>query len=297
MSASKMLITEAQLFQLMAKSIKSRTSFLEKNVSRATSSAAKRAINLKSEYLNTFSAIVDYAQGNMDTLEKWDFFDEKARNLTASSRSQILKEKLTIFGKRGNYLAKLVIAGDGAVGKTTLRRRFFGEAFDSNYLQTIGADFSTGKLEVDYGDLQQIRLQIWDLAGQPRFHTVRNGYYRGATGAVLVYDITNPRSFVNIVQWITECWTAVGNPIPIMIVGNKQDLDDKRQVQEETGQKVARLLSKVSMKHKGFRITYLPTSAKTGMNVKKVFQLLGFSILEWGDSLRIKNGQKMMKNY
>lgn len=292
MSATKMMISEAQLFELMAKSIQSRTSFLKKNVSRASSSAAKRAINLKSEYLDTFSAIVDYAQGNMNTLEKWDFFDEKAKSLSSTARTHFLKENRTIFGKRGNYLAKIVIAGDGAVGKTTLRRRFFGEAFDSNYLQTIGADFSTGKLEVDYGDVQEIRLQLWDLAGQPRFHVVRNGYYRGATGAVLVYDVTNPKSFINIVQWITECWTAVGNPIPIMIVGNKQDLVEKRQVKEETGQKVAKLLSKVSMKHKGFRITYLPTSAKTGMNVKKVFQLLGFSMLEWGDSLRIKTGKK-----
>ena len=95
------------------------------------------------------------------------------------------------------FLIKLVLAGDGAVGKTTLRRRYLGEGFQSSYMMTIGADFAVKR--VDIGG-RQITFQIWDLAGQQSFKLVRGSFYSGAFAALLCFDLTNQVSFDNLVQ-------------------------------------------------------------------------------------------------
>ena len=123
---------------------------------------------------------------------------------------------------KGSFLVKIVLAGDGAVGKTTLRRRYLGEGFQASYLMTIGADFAVKT--VDVRD-RTIKFQLWDLAGQPRFQVVREMYYRGALGGLLVFDVTRWDSFKNLPHWLEELWRSNGRgAVPVVLVGNKTDL-------------------------------------------------------------------------
>ena len=120
---------------------------------------------------------------------------------------------------------KIVLLGDGAVGKTALRHRYLGEAFQQSYSMTIGADFAVKRVNID-GD--EIVAQIWDLAGRTRFASVREVYYQGATGALLVYDITRSDTFESIPNWITELLENNKHKVvPMVLLGNKSDLRNK----------------------------------------------------------------------
>jgi len=176
------------------------------------------------------------------------------------------------------FLIKLVLAGDGAVGKTTLRRRYLGEGFQASYMMTIGADFAVKR--VDLGG-RTITFQIWDLAGQPRFQMVRELYYRGAIGGLMVFDVTRWDSFTNLPHWINELWQSNGRGcVPMVMVGNKIDLrgDSSGSIAPEYGENYAMDVSNVA-KDYGFTVPYYETSAKTGEMVEKVFQILGMNIL------------------
>ena len=112
-----------------------------------------------------------------------------------------------------SFLMKIVLAGDGAVGKTALRERYLGKGFSSNYMMTIGADFALKEATIRE---KSIKFQIWDLAGQPRFNSVRELYYRGSHGAMLVFDLTRRESFTNLYLWIDELLKNSGKSfIPI----------------------------------------------------------------------------------
>ncbi|MFW9993461.1 MAG: Rab family GTPase [Candidatus Odinarchaeota archaeon] len=177
------------------------------------------------------------------------------------------------LGKKTHVL-KMVLAGDGAVGKTSLRMQYLGHGFKAQYLETIGADFAL-KSEIIKG--RNVDFQIWDLAGQPRFQSVRSAYYFGALGALLVFDITRHQSFENLSSWIDEIWKHNGKGIvPVVILGNKYDLCNEVPgcVDEKEALKFCKELSKRT-KGKGFKVEYLNTSAKTGLNVSEAFQALG----------------------
>jgi len=181
---------------------------------------------------------------------------------------------------KGSFLVKIVLAGDGAVGKTTLRRRYLGEGFQASYLMTIGADFAVKT--VDVGG-RTIKFQIWDLAGQPRFQIVREMYYRGALGGLLVFDVTRWDSFKNLPLWLEELWRSNGRGcVPVVFVGNKIDLrtDDADSIQEEYGVKYSQDVSNVTNQY-GFSVSYIETSAKTGELVDNAFQVLGTNILSF----------------
>lgn len=177
-------------------------------------------------------------------------------------------------------LIKVVLVGDGAVGKTALRERFLGKDFSTSYLMTIGADFAVKETELSNG--LQIKFQIWDLAGQPRFESVRELYYRGASGALLIFDVTRRESFDNQRYWIRELWKNNGKgPVPLVVLGNKIDLreqnPDEDSISNEEGLVWAETLSAECAQH-GFSVTYLETSALTGMNVDLSFGMLGQTI-------------------
>ncbi|MHA1331994.1 MAG: Rab family GTPase [Candidatus Hodarchaeales archaeon] len=127
-------------------------------------------------------------------------------------------DKIIFDEKEGDYYMKIVLACDGAVGKTTLRRRFMGEGFKVNYQATIGADFAIHEEKIGS---YHVKFVIWDLAGQLHFHQVRKLFYKAAHGALIVFDITNPSSFDNIKHWINELWLH-NEPVPFVIVGNKR---------------------------------------------------------------------------
>ncbi|MHA2502589.1 MAG: Rab family GTPase [Candidatus Kariarchaeaceae archaeon] len=165
------------------------------------------------------------------------------------------------------YAFKITLVGDGAVGKTSLRRRFMGQAFIANHLSTIGADFSAQKVFLENDD--EVEFQVWDLAGQMNFKSIRSRFYSGTRGALCVFDVTSRDSFMNIPRWIDECFTNTGvGEVPIILIGNKIDLDDQRVVSREEAENYAEILrSKLTDP-----VVYFETSAKTGENVRTAFQ-------------------------
>lgn len=174
----------------------------------------------------------------------------------------------SINPKRKVY--KISLLGDGGVGKTSLRQRYLGEGFNSSYLATIGADFATKKLNSEGTEV----AQIWDLAGQPRFSVVREGYYRGTKGAILVFDISRPDTYHAIPNWIQELMDSmnIDDPIPMVLVGNKADLrgSDYDFVSPEQAKEYADQLTAWS----DLDIPYIESSAKTGLNVDDIFESL-----------------------
>ncbi|MFX0016910.1 MAG: Rab family GTPase [Promethearchaeota archaeon] len=183
--------------------------------------------------------------------------------------------------------AKIVLIGDGGVGKTALRRAWLGEGFKTEYLMTIGADFASQEISLYYSETKStydLKFQIWDLAGQPRFKAVRDLYYRGAIGALCFFDITNQESYMNLVEWIQSYWALNGlGKAPLLIIGAKCDLRDNpafpSQVSARYGKEYAAELTKLLQHKYGFSVHYIETSAKENINVDKAFKILATEII------------------
>ncbi|MFW9974372.1 MAG: GTP-binding protein [Candidatus Thorarchaeota archaeon] len=170
---------------------------------------------------------------------------------------------------QAEYRYKIVMLGDGAVGKTAMTTRFTQDFFDQDYKRTIGSDFAIKRLHL--GDIDtRVTLQIWDLAGQPRFESVRQGFYRGARGGLLLYDVTRRRTFLNIENWKDEAFKNLDREIPLVLVANKVDLVDSRVVHTEEGEEYA----------KKNRFIYVESSALTGKNVEEAYANLCKKMIE-----------------
>jgi len=154
---------------------------------------------------------------------------------------------------------KVVFLGKQSVGKTSLITRFMYDSFDNTYQATIGIDFLSKTM---YLEDRTVRLQLWDTAGQERFRSLIPSYIRDSTVAVVVYDVTNVNSFQQTSKWIDDVRSERGNDVIIMLVGNKTDLSDKRQVSIDEGERKAQDLN----------VMFIETSAKTGYNVKQLFR-------------------------
>ncbi|KDE07987.1 hypothetical protein MVLG_01692 [Microbotryum lychnidis-dioicae p1A1 Lamole] len=154
---------------------------------------------------------------------------------------------------------KLVFLGEQSVGKTSLITRFMYDTFDNTYQATIGIDFLSKTM---YLEDRTVRLQLWDTAGQERFRSLIPSYIRDSSVAVVVYDITNRTSFTNTNNWVDDVRTERGNDVIIVLVGNKTDLNDKRQVTTEEAE----------IKSKELNVMFIETSAKAGHNVKPLFR-------------------------
>ena len=157
-----------------------------------------------------------------------------------------------------NYLLKFIIIGDAAVGKSNLLVRYTSGQFKEEYQLTIGVEF--GSNNVIIGD-NTYRIQIWDTAGQENFRSITRSYYKNTACAIIVYEISNKKSFENISSWIEECKNTAPKSILMVLVGNKCDLDN-REVTEEEGREFA---EKNGM-------LFFETSAKTGKNVEELFK-------------------------
>lgn len=182
-------------------------------------------------------------------------------------------------------VSKILLCGDGLVGKTSLRKSFAGFKFNSQYLMTIGAELSiiNKKIEIDETTNHLVKFFIWDLAGQPNFSSVRPRYYEGGNAAVLVYDITNRDSFNHIKNWIDEISTNNSDfPIPLILVGNKIDLVDKSDgdfIYTSEGKELAENLSEEYLNN-DMNIQFIETSALTGINVDSAFVNLGKKFIQ-----------------
>ena len=173
-------------------------------------------------------------------------------------------------------LLKICLVGESFVGKTSIRKRFLGERFDTSYLITIGADFAVKTVQ---GANETLRFQIWDLAGQAKFTNVRDLYFRGSLGALVVFDITRPETLPVIDKWIDELYKNSGKgSVPIILLGNKSDLKDECE-QPVNPDDAATFMNEMKEKYKT-DIKYLDTSAKTGLNVEEAFLQLGELILQ-----------------
>jgi len=156
------------------------------------------------------------------------------------------------------YLFKYIIVGDTAVGKSCLLLQFTDKRFQPVHDLTIGVEFGSRTLTIDNN---QVKLQIWDTAGQEKFRSITRSYYRGAAGALLVYDITRRETFDHLTTWLEDCRKYSNSNIVIMLIGNKCDLENKRQVTKEEGAAFAKENS----------LLFLETSAKTAENVEQAF--------------------------
>jgi len=166
------------------------------------------------------------------------------------------------MGDSYDYLLKIVLIGDCNVGKTNLISRFTRNEFNAQSQSTIGVEFSTKSLTFD-GNIV-VKSQVWDTAGQERYRSITNAYYRGAVGALVVYDITKKQSFESVARWVQEVKDHTDENIQIMVVGNKADLALNRQVQVEEAKNFAM--------ENGFH--YIETSAYTSKNVEEAFKQL-----------------------
>ncbi|XP_066921484.1 uncharacterized protein [Clytia hemisphaerica] len=166
-----------------------------------------------------------------------------------------------------DFVFKIIIVGEAGVGKSCLLRRFVDQNFTENYVNTIGVDFKVRTVEM-MG--KTIKLNIWDSAGQERFRTIVNTYYRGARGICLVYDITDPDSFIRLGNWLTDAGEQADERAKKMIIGTKTDLESHRKVSREDVQVFADRMN----------LTVVETSSKNGSNVEAAFLSLTRQLLE-----------------
>ncbi|KAH8509983.1 hypothetical protein Peur_014688 [Populus x canadensis] len=160
-----------------------------------------------------------------------------------------------------DYLFKVVLIGDSGVGKSNLLSRFTRNEFCLESKSTIGVEFATRTLQVEG---RTVKAQIWDTAGQERYRAITSAYYRGALGALLVYDVTKPTTFENVSRWLKELRDHADSNIVIMLIGNKTDLKHLRAVATEDAQSYA--------EKEG--LAFIETSALEATNVEKAFQTI-----------------------
>ena len=165
---------------------------------------------------------------------------------------------MSVQGVNFNFLFKYIIIGDSAVGKSNILLRYIYNRFIEEFVSTVGVEFGSKNIRIED---KIYRLQIWDTAGQETFRSITRAYYKNSACACVVYDITNKNSFYNIKSWIDDCKKQSPKGLFLVLVGNKIDLEDERQVTYEEGSKLA----------EDNGMLFFETSAKTGKNIEDLF--------------------------
>ncbi|MFX0187939.1 MAG: Rab family GTPase [Candidatus Hodarchaeota archaeon] len=172
------------------------------------------------------------------------------------------------------YLAKAVLIGDGATGKTSLAENFCHGFFSTAYLMTVGANFYSEIIQIGKNG-EKVKVLIWDLAGQPHFKEVRSLFYLGTMICLAVFDLTRFSSLMNLEHWFNDMYMGLEEPaIPTILIGNKVDLEEERSIDNK---EVVRFIKSLYIKYPGYKnmeIPYIETSAKTGENVEKAFRMV-----------------------
>ena len=166
-----------------------------------------------------------------------------------------------------NLIFKIVLIGDSNVGKTNILSKYLQNEFNPDSKATVGVDFGSKTININNN---VIKAQIWDTAGTEKYRSITNAYYKGAKGAFVVYDISRKASFNNIDKWLFDLKNNGDENINIIIIGNKIDLENQREVTTEEGEKKA-IINKAS---------FIETSAKNGDNIEKAFNLMIENVYE-----------------
>jgi Ras-related protein Rab-11A len=171
------------------------------------------------------------------------------------------------------FIFKIVVIGDAAVGKSTLIHRFIKDKFKEDYRPTLGADLLRKQVEIEFEDKKfNCTLVLWDIAGQDRYKMIRALYFNGCVGAILVYDCTRLKTFENIKSiWLNDLLINAEENVSHILIGNKIDLEDLRLVSSEEGKEMAEEIKSAE---------FIETSAKTGENVENAFKSLVIEILK-----------------
>ena len=171
---------------------------------------------------------------------------------------KLISKKIIYKKKYSDYLFKFLVIGNSGTGKSCLLIRFTDDTFSDSYVTTIGVDFKIKTLDVEE---KSCKLQIWDTAGQERFRNIISSYYRGAQGIMLVYDITDKESFLNLNSWLIEIEKNAAKNVYKILVGNKCDLESSRKVTTQQGKEFA----------DQYGMQFYETSAKNATNVNEAF--------------------------
>ena len=184
-------------------------------------------------------------------------------------------------------LYKILLLGDSTVGKTCFLLRYTDDTFLDLHMATIGLDYRLKTMILD--DHKIVKVQLWDTAGQDKFRAITRNYYKGARGIILIYDVTNTKSYENIKKWINEIKEEISENVTIILIGNKIDNEAERKISKEQGEKLAN----------DFHVQFFETSAKTGEGINESVFYLVQKIVETdpeikkrGKKLKIKNKKK-----
>lgn len=187
------------------------------------------------------------------------------------------------------FLYKILLIGDSGSGKTSILNRFIDKSFNEKYIPTVGIDFRTKIIEQDG---KKIKLQIWDIAGQTRFKSVTSSFYRGAVGIVIVYDVTDKKSFENVAHWLNEIDRYSNKDSVNILLGNKNDLIENKKVN----------YSDANIFSVNNNLAFFETSAKNGDNIDDCFEELINLIqnkivkIEENNIIKLQKNVKNVKN-
>ena len=199
-----------------------------------------------------------------------------------------------------NYemMFKVVLVGDSFVGKTNIMSKYLKNEFHEDSKATVGVEFGSKQFTIEG---HSVKAQIWDTAGQERYKAITSAYYKGAKGAFIVYDITRKNSFESVERWVSDVISVADKKITIILIGNKSDLEDQRQVTKEEAEEKATKLE----------IAFMETSALSGDNLEKAFEKMmnevfqkcheemladgDLDIIPGGEDINLAKKMKMLK--
>ena len=194
---------------------------------------------------------------------------------------------MTEQSENKELLYKILLLGDSSVGKTCFLMRYTDNTYQEIHMSTIGIDNKFKDVELEDG--KKVKIQIWDTAGQDRFRSITRNYYKGANGIVLIFDVTNKKSYENVKNWVKQIKEEVSSRVTIILVANKIDDVNHRIVTKEEGEKIANECG----------LMFFECSAKTGENIEHAFNELVKKTVEnyskvsqGGEKLKKKNNSK-----